>query len=222
MKQHSEKVQLLGITSWGWQIFLCLLFLFSITPACAQETPNSRQARSMFNKAYNKVFNSKGCSFRYDINLLSIYKTNGQIWLNGERSHFVEKRYRGWSDGETIWMVDTKKKKVEIHKAKSDKTGMRTDDFTFNPDDYSYHVEHHGNGYLLTVKALKKKNAKIKQAKIYLAHDYTPPSLQLKVLFFWTKITVSDFSTEIPSDQILRFPAKQYKDYKTEDTRANE
>lgn len=219
---HDKRTLTRCVTFQCWQMLCGLLLLFVSAPVLAQENANSRQARSMFNKAYDKIFKSKGCSLRYDVNLLGIYKTNGQIWLKGERSHFKEKRWWGWNDGETIWMVDTKKKCVEIHKAKSDKTGMRTDDFTFNPDDYSYHVSRNGTGYLLTLKAVKKKKVKIKNAKIFLAHDYTPISLQLKVLFFWAKITVSDFSTEIPSDQILRFPAEQYRTYKTEDTRSKE
>lgn len=222
MNIHGKQSFTYCVASQCWLMICCLFLLLSFAPIQAQESSNSRQARSMFNKAYAKVFKSKGCSLRYDVNLLGIYKTNGQIWLKGERSHFKEKRWWGWNDGETIWMVDTKKKCVEIHKAKSDKTGMRTDDFTFNPDDYSYHVSRNGNGYLLTMKAVKKKKVKIKNAKIFLAHDYTPISLQLKVLFFWAKITVSDFSTEIPSDQLFRFPAEQYRTYKTEDTRSKE
>jgi hypothetical protein len=46
----------------------------------AQDTPNARQARRIFNSAYQQVFGEQGASLRYDVNITGIYKTHGTIW----------------------------------------------------------------------------------------------------------------------------------------------
>ena len=40
----------------------------------AQETANSRQARRIFNSAYQQVFGEKGATLHYDVNITGLYK----------------------------------------------------------------------------------------------------------------------------------------------------
>ena len=52
----------------------------------AQETANSRQARRIFNSAYQQVFGEKGATLHYDVNITGLYKTHGTIWYKGKKS----------------------------------------------------------------------------------------------------------------------------------------
>lgn len=202
-------------------LFLLILCLCGMTTTLTAEaqTPNEQQARRIFNQVYKQVFESDGCTLRYHINLIHIYKTSGQVWLRRGLMHFAEERYEGWVDQQIWRMVDKKKKIVEIHKAKSDKTGMKTDDFHFNPDDFTYHITRNGQGYRITLDAEK---GRIKHVQVLLDHLYRPLSLRLKVLFFWTTIQISDYTTQPLPDEVFHYPAHRFSDYKVEDHRAEE
>ena len=56
----------------------------------AQDTPNARQARRIFNQAYSQVFGPEGVKLHYDVNIIGIYKTNGTIWLKEKKSKFED------------------------------------------------------------------------------------------------------------------------------------
>lgn len=56
---------------------LCMLFTIGLH---AQESPNSRQARRMFNEAYQKVYGPQGSRLSYSVNIIGIYKAQGTIW----------------------------------------------------------------------------------------------------------------------------------------------
>ena len=79
----------------------------------AQDTPNSRQARRIFNQAYNQVFGPEGVTLNYDVNIIGIYKTNGTIWLKDKKSKFVDAKVISWNDGTTVYTFRKKKKEVE-------------------------------------------------------------------------------------------------------------
>ena len=70
-----------------------LLFLFLPVSVCAEDSPNAKQARQMFEKTYEMVFGEQGCTLHYDVNLIGLYKTSGIIWYKGQKSKFIEKRY---------------------------------------------------------------------------------------------------------------------------------
>ena len=48
---------------------------------------------------------------------------------------------------------------------------------------------------------------------------YNPISLRIKVAFIWTTIKISNFKSGGITDEMLRFPKEQFKDYKFEDKR---
>ena len=65
------------------RIFILLLTSLNTLSICGADTPNSKQARQMFEKTYQMVFGKQGCSLHYDVNLIGLYKTNGNIWYKG-------------------------------------------------------------------------------------------------------------------------------------------
>ncbi len=87
----------------------------------ADMTANERQARRIFNQAFQQVFGEQGASLHYDVNIVGIYKTRGDISFKGKKQKFVDERVNTWNDGTTAYMAFRKKKEVHIHAANSDK-----------------------------------------------------------------------------------------------------
>ena len=119
------------------RIRFVLLFMLLLTVLCsvqAEDTPNSRQARRIFNSAYQQVFGEQGATLHYDVNIIGIYKTNGTIWYKGKKSKFVDEKMNSWNDGTTVYTIKKKKKKeVEIHSAKNNKSDKYSSKFKFEP-----------------------------------------------------------------------------------------
>ena len=65
-------------------VLVLTTLLLMLSSAYAQDTPNSRQARRIFDYAYNQVFGPEGATLHYDVNIIGIYKTNGTIWFKGK------------------------------------------------------------------------------------------------------------------------------------------
>ena len=57
-------------------VLILLLMLSALCSVHADDTPNSRQARRIFNQAYQQVFGEQGATLHYDVNIIGIYKTN--------------------------------------------------------------------------------------------------------------------------------------------------
>ena len=51
-----------------WAAVIIALML-SLSNVSAQENANTRQARKIFDQAYNLVFGPQGCSLKYDVNI---------------------------------------------------------------------------------------------------------------------------------------------------------
>ena len=189
--------------------------------AQTEETPNARQARRIFNTAYQKVFGEQGASLHYDVNIIGIYKTNGTIWYKGKKSKFVDEKMNSWNDGTTVYTIKNKKKKkeVEIHSAKNNKSDKYSSKFKFEPDNFDYSISEHEQGLMLMLKA--KKGAKgIKEIHALVERKtYHPISLRIKVSIIWTTIKISNFQSGGITDEILRFPKEKYKDYEFVDKR---
>ena len=116
---------------------IVLMVLMLLTVLCsvhAEETPNSRQARRIFNQAYQQVFGEQGATLHYDVNITGIYKTNGTIWYKGKKSKFQDSKMRSWNDGRLVLTVKKKKKEVEVHSAKNNKSDKYSQKFKFEPD----------------------------------------------------------------------------------------
>ena len=193
---------------------MIMVLLSVLCSVQAEETPNSRQARRVFNQAYQQVFGEQGATLHYDVNIIGIYKTNGTIWYKGKKSKFVDAKMNSWNDGTTVYTVKKKKKKeVEIHNARNNKSDKYSQKFKFEPENFDYSIAEHAEGLMLTLKA--KKGAKgIKEIHALVARKtYHPISLRIKIAFVWTTIKISNFHSGDITDEILRFPKEKYKDY---------
>ena len=193
-----------------------MLLISALCTVQADETPNSRQARRIFNQAYQQVFGEQGATLHYDVNIIGIYKTNGTIWYKGKKSKFVDAKMNSWNDGKTVYTIKKKnkrKKEVEIHNAKNNKSDKYSRKFKFEPENFDYSIAEDPEGLMLTLKA--KDGVKgIKEVRALVERKtYNPIRLRIKISFIWTTIKISDFHSGGITDEMLSFPREQYKDY---------
>ena len=202
------------------RIVLVLLLLFSVLCVVhAEDTANSRQARRIFNQAYNQVFGEQGATLHYDVNIIGIYKTNGTIWYRGKKSKFEDAKVKSWNDGKTVYSIKRKKKEVEINDAQNNKSDKYSRKFKFEPDNFDYSISEAQDGLMLTLKA-KKRTKGIKEVHALVERKtYYPISVRIKIAFVWTTISISNFQSGGITDEILRFPKEKYKNYKFVDKR---
>ena len=200
------------------------LLLSVLNPVLAQDsdmTANERQAKRIFNQAYQQVFGEQGAKLHYDVNIIGIYKTSGTIWFKGKKKKFVDAKVNSWNDGETVYTVKKKKKKkeVEVRSAKNNKQDKYSGKFKFLPENFDYSVANDEEGLMLTLKA--KKGAKgIKEVHALVKRQtYEPIRVRIKISIIWTTIKISDFQSGDITDEMLSFPKEQYKDYKFVDKR---
>ena len=200
-------------------ILLIISILFYSFTSIAQETPNARQARRLFNEAYQMVYGQKGCKLHYAVNIIGIYKTEGTIWTKGKKSKFIDEKYIAWNDDVTYYRLERKKNTVTIYDAHSDERDKYATKFKFVPDNYTYSIKDDPKGYLITLKA--KKGVKgVKEARCLLdKRTRYPISVRVKVGIFHTTIKISEFSTNELSDALFAFPKEQYKHCKMIDNR---
>ncbi len=201
----------------------CLLsiLLVSLGPVSAGETPNSRQARRIFNQAYQQVFGEQGATLHYDVNIIGIYKTDGTIWYKGKRSKFEDAKMNSWNDGTTVYTIKKKKRKkeVEVYNASNNKSDKYSQKFKFVPENFEYSVANHEDGLMVTLKA-KKGTKGIKEIQALVARKtYYPISLRIKIAFVWTTVKISHFHSGGITDEMLRFPREKFKDYTFNDKR---
>ena len=203
-------------------LIITMMLLTALCSVQAQDTPNARQARRIFNSAYQQVFGEQGATLHYDVNIIGIYKTNGTIWYKGKKSKFVDEKMDSWNDGTTVYTIKKKKKKkkeVEIHSAKNNKSDKYSSKFKFEPENFDYSIAEQEDGLMLTLKA--KKGAKgIKEVHALVERKtYHPISVRIKIAFIWTTIKVSNFHSGGITDEMLRFPREKFKDYQFVDKR---
>ena len=205
-------------------VLTMMLLLAMLCEASAQDTANSRQARRIFNTAYQQVFGEQGATLRYDVNITGIYKTNGRIWYKGKKSKFEDNKVDSWNDGVTVYTVRKGKSKkgkqeVEIRSAKNNKSDKYSSKFKFEPDNFDYSVANHEEGLMLTLKA-KKGTKGIKEVHALVKRQtYEPINVRIKVAIIWTTIKISDFKSGGITDEMLRFPVEKYQNYKFIDKR---
>lgn len=204
----------------GRKIVLMLLIALLTVTVGAQETANERQARRIFNQAYQQVFGEQGASLHYDVNIIGIYKTKGDICFKGKKQKFVDEKVNTWNDGTTAYMAFRKKKEVHIHDANSDKKDKYSGKFKFNLDDFDYSISEDDGMFLLTLKQKKKAKGTIKVVKAWVTKKgYEPVRMRIKVAFIWTTVKITNFKAGGISDDIFVFPRNQYKDWKFIDKR---
>ena len=202
------------------KIVLWVILALQTVVLCAQQTANEKQARRIFNQAYNQVFGEQGATLHYDVNIIGIYKTSGTIWYKGKKQKFVDERVNTWNDGQTAYMAFRKKKEVHIHHANSDKKDKYSGKFKFNLDDFDYSIAEDDGMFLITLKQKKKAKGTIKVVKAWVTKKgYEPVRLRIKVSIIWTTVTISDFKVGGIDDNLFVFPRNQYKDWKFIDKR---
>ncbi len=202
------------------KIVLLVILALQTVVLCAQQTANEKQARRIFNQAYNQVFGEQGATLHYDVNIIGIYKTSGTIWYKGKKQKFVDERVNTWNDGQTAYMAFRKKKEVHIHHANSDKKDKYSGKFKFNLDDFDYSIAEDDGMFLITLKQKKKAKGTIKVVKAWVTKKgYEPVRLRIKVSIIWTTVTISDFKAGGIDDNLFVFPRNQYKDWKFIDKR---
>ncbi len=201
-------------------IFLAVIMLIgTICSVQAQDNANSRQARRIFNNAYQQVFGEQGATLHYDVNITGIYKTRGTIWYKGKKSKFDEARMISWNDGKYVYTFKKKKREVELHTAKNNKSDKYSQKFKFEPENYNYSIAEADNGLLVTLKLIKGRKGMKEIQALLERKTYHPISVRIKIAFIWTTIKISDFQSGGITDEMLRFPKEQFKDYKFVDKR---
>lgn len=202
---------------------MLVMLLCAMTAGAQDESPNAKQARRIFDKAYNLVFGPQGSKFNYDVNIIHIYKTRGTICMKGKKQRFTDERVDAWNDGVTAYMVYRKKKTVEIHDANSDKKDKYSGKFKFTLDDFTYHIAEDPAGLMLTLKQKKHAKGSIKEVKALIDRKtFTPISLKIKVAFIWTTIKITNFVSGSISDDTFVFPRNRYASgYKFVDKRGS-
>ena len=185
----------------------------------AQENSNTRQARQIFDKTYNMVFGPQGCNLSYAVNIIGVYKTEGTIWMKGNKQKFIEPRFSAWSDGKDFYRVDKKKNTIEIHNPHSAKRDKYASKFKFVADNYIYHITAKGNDFIITLDAKKGVDG-VKHAKCVIdKRTREPKSLKIKVMLFWCTVKISHFHSGIYDESIFRFPSQDYRGYEVIDKR---
>ena len=202
---------------------LCIMLTLFFQSASAQETANSRQAKRVFNTAWNNIFGPEGVTFHYKIDILHLYKEEGTSWNKGDKAKSVYKGSKMWNNGEVKYILREKKKIVEIHDPKVNKKDEKLQMFKFDADSYDYAISKDPDGtdaLFVTLKA--KRGAKVKMKKIQALltpGNYYPIRLRIKVSIFWATISFSNFQAGGIDDSIFEFPKSQYSQYKMVDER---
>ncbi|MBQ3312270.1 MAG: hypothetical protein IJG74_00495 [Prevotella sp.] len=200
-------------------ILAVIMLIGTICSVQAQDNANSRQARRIFNNAYQQVFGEQGATLHYDVNITGIYKTRGTIWYKGKKSKFDEARMTSWNDGKYVYTFKKKKREVELHTAKNNKSDKYSQKFKFEPENYNYSIAEADNGLLVTLQLIKGRKGMKEIHALLERKTYHPISVRIKIAFIWTTIKISDFQSGGITDEMLRFPKEQFKDYKFVDKR---
>ncbi|MBR6853311.1 MAG: hypothetical protein IKM78_05330 [Prevotella sp.] len=200
-------------------LFLFLIILSTVS-ASAQETANARQAKRVFNTAWNHIYGKEGVRFHYKIDILHLYKEEGTSWNKGDKAKSEYKDSKMWNNGDVKFILREKKGIVEIHDPKVNKKNDKLQMFKFEPDSYNYSIAKDLDGLLVTLEA--KPGAKVKMKKIIALltpGNYYPKKLRIKVSIFWATISFSDFQAGNIDDSVFEFPKEKYSNFKIVDER---
>ena len=201
------------------RLILVLMVVMATLSLYAQETPNAKQARRIFDEVYERVFGAQGATLHYDVNVASIYKTDGTIWYKGKKSKYISKSSKAWNDGVSAYVIKGNKQEVELYDANSPKQSRFGDDFKFEPENYTYQIATDPQGLLITLH-VKKGMKGMKEIRALIdKKTYDPIQLRIKVAFIWANVQISQFKSGGFNDDVFTFPRNQYKGYRLIDKR---
>lgn len=195
---------------------LLALLTLAATPARAkrQTEGNAREAKELFTRVYEKVFGPEGSSLSYAVNIIGLYKTEGDIVYKAKKLRYQESRYAAWEDGVTAYMVDKKKRTVNIHRADDDSKDEYLSKFKYDVNNFKFSYTTEGDYYILKAD-LKDANffgIREVQGRI-LRSDLRPVSVTIKLAFLRTTVKISNFRSGGVDDKCFVFPRAQFKDY---------
>jgi len=190
------------------------------SPATSPSPTAEPSARELFNKVYNLVFGPQGSTLQYNVNIVGLYKTQGTIVYKGKKIHYSEPRYMAWEDGVTAYMLDKKKKEVNIYRYDDDRKDQYLSKFKYDINNFDYSYTTEGDYYLVKAKLKKPTFLGIKyvEAKVNKV-NLNPVSMKIKIAFFSTTVQISNFRSGKISDSNFIFPKEKYSDYKFTDYR---
>lgn len=209
-----------------WFILTALFTAFGLNAQAetfssfSSTTNTNPTGRELFEKVYNLVFGPQGSTLQYKVNIIGLYKTQGTIIYKGKKIHYNEPRYMAWEDGVTAYMLDKKKKEVNIYRYDDDRKDQYLSKFKYDVNNFDYSYTTEGDYYLVKAKLKKSTFLGIKyvEAKV-LRSNLTPVSMKIKIAFFSTTVLIDNFRSGKIADSNFVFPKDQYKDYKFTDHR---
>ena len=196
--------------------FLCL----TIQAVNKGSSAGDPMAKELFNKVYNLVFGPQGSTLYYKVNIIGLYRTEGTIVYKGKKLHYAESRFMAWEDGITAYMVDKKKKQVNIYRYDDDNKDKYLSKFKYDVNNFDFSYETEGDYYLITAKVKNASFFGIRSvtAKVYKSNLH-PVSLTIKLAFLHTTVQISNFRSGKIADSNFVFPKDRFKDYEFIDHR---
>ena len=163
-------------------------------------------ARELFDKVFNMVFGPEGSSFTYSVNIVGLYKTQGDAVYKDKKITYNESRFAAWEDGKVAYMVDRKEKKVAM--------------FKYDVNNFAYSYKDKGEYYELMAKVKNSKFFGIRYVTALIRKDNLHPvSLSVKLAFITTTVQITNFRSGGIDDSVFVFPRNKFSDYKYVDHR---
>ena len=202
-------------------IYIIMLgFAMTGNVMAATGTESKTDARDLFDKVFNKVFGPEGSSFTYSVNIVGLYKTQGDAVYKDKKITYNEKRFAAWEDGKVAYMVDRKEKKVDIHDFEDEKKDKYLAMFKYDVNNFAYSYKDKGEFYELTAKVRNSKFFGIRYVTALIRKsNLHPVSLSIKLAFITTTVQITNFRSGGIDEKVFIFPRNQFSDYKYIDHR---
>ena len=198
------------------RLLYIITLLLTLTTHSLADTKKTSQndARELFDKAYNQVFGPEGSSFSYAVNIIGLYKTQGNAIYKNKKIYYEEKRFAAWEDGKIAYMIDKNEKKVDIHDYDDEKKDKYLAMFKYDVNNFDYSYKLKGEYYELTAKVKGAKFFGIRSVSALLKKsNLHPVSLTVKLAFISTTVQITNFRSGGIDDSVFTFPKERFPDY---------
>ena len=185
-----------------------------------KKEPSQTDARELFDKVFNMVFGPEGSSFTYSVNIVGLYKTQGDAVYKDKKITYNESRFAAWEDGKVAYMVDRKEKKVDVHDFDDEKKDKYLAMFKYDVNNFAYSYKDKGEYYELMAKVKNSKFFGIRYVTALIRKDNLHPViLSVKLAFITTTVQITNFRSGGIDDSVFVFPKNKFSDYKYVDHR---